>query len=42
MTNEEAKARWVCCPMCDKSKCDRKAEDCDVKLYLEEEIESEE
>ena len=35
MTSEEAKARWICCPMCDKKKCDRKADDCDVKIYLE-------
>lgn len=31
----EARARWICCPMCDKKKCDRTANDCDVKLYLE-------
>lgn len=30
----EVRARWVCCPMCDKKKCDRTADDCDVKLYL--------
>ena len=35
MTNEESRARWICCPMCDKKKCDRKADDCDVKTYLE-------
>lgn len=21
MTDEEAKARWICCPMCDKDRC---------------------
>ena len=35
MTREEAKARWLCCPMCDKAKCEREADDCDVKIYLE-------
>ena len=34
MTNEEARARWICCPMCDKKKCEREADDCDVKIYL--------
>lgn len=34
MINEEARARWICCPMCDKHKCERQAEDCDVKMYL--------
>lgn len=34
MTKEEAKARWICCPMCDKTKCEREADDCDVKKYL--------
>ena len=37
----EARARWVCCPMCDKKKCDRTADDCDVKLYLESQVGSE-
>ena len=32
----EARARWICCPMCDKKKCDRTADDCDVKLYLKD------
>jgi hypothetical protein len=22
MTSEEARARWICCPMCDKKKCE--------------------
>ena len=35
MTGEEAKARWLCCPMFDKAKCEREADDCDVKIYLE-------
>ena len=34
MTKEETQARWICCPMCDKKKCERQAEDCDVKIYL--------
>ncbi len=34
MTNKEARARWVCCPMCDKKKCERAAADCDVQTYL--------
>lgn len=34
MTSEESNARWTCCPMCDKRKCDREADDCDVKAYL--------
>jgi hypothetical protein len=36
MTREEARARWICCPMCDKKKCERYADDCDVKLFLKE------
>ena len=35
MTGEEAKARWICCPLCDKHKCERGAKDCDVRKYLE-------
>ena len=34
MTGYEAKARWICCPMCDKERYERKADDCDVKRYL--------
>lgn len=34
MTSEESNARWLCCPLCDKKKCDREAEDCDVKRVL--------
>lgn len=34
MTSEESNARRICCPMCDKDKCDRGADDCDVKKYL--------
>lgn len=37
----EARARWVCCPMCDKKKCDRTADDCDVKIYLKNKAENE-
>ena len=35
MTSEESQARWICYPMCDKKKCDRGTDDCDVKRYLE-------
>ena len=35
MTEDEAKARWICCPMCDKERCERGADDCDVKRYLQ-------
>ena len=41
MTNEEIHARWICCPMCDKEKCERKADDCDVNIYLRNKAESE-
>lgn len=41
MKEEEAKARWICCPMCDKKKCEREADDCDVKTYLKNNEESE-
>lgn len=34
MTSEESNARRICCPMCDKNKCDREADDCDVERYL--------
>jgi len=34
MNREEARARWICCPMCDKKKCKREAIDCAVKIYL--------
>ena len=34
MTKEETIARWICCPMCDKNKCERAASDCDVEIYL--------
>lgn len=37
MTKEEARARWICCPMCDKKKCKREADDCDVNKALERE-----
>lgn len=39
MTNEEARARWICCPMCDKKKCERTADDCDVEIYLKNKAE---
>jgi uncharacterized metal-binding protein len=41
MTGDEAKARWICCPMCDKERCERGADDCDVKRYLKNKAESE-
>ena len=34
LIEEEARARWICCPMCDKNKCERAASDCDVQIYL--------
>ena len=33
MTREEARARWICCPMCDKKKCKREADDCDINNF---------
>lgn len=42
MTSKEANARRICCPLCDKKKCEREANDCDVKIYLKEKSESEE
>lgn len=41
MTREEIKVKWICCPMCDKERCERKADDCDVKRYLKNKAESE-
>lgn len=38
----EARARWICCPMCDKKKCEREADDCDVKIYLKNKAEGSE
>lgn len=35
LSPEEAKARWICCPMCDRDTCNRNANDCDVKIWLE-------
>ena len=35
MTNEESRAQWICCLICDKKKCGKKANDCDVKKCLE-------
>lgn len=42
MTSKEANARWICCPLCDKKKCEREADDCDVKRYLKDKSEKEE
>lgn len=36
MTELEAQARWVCCPMCDRDKCCFGAPDCDAKQWIEE------
>ena len=41
MTREETIARRICCPMCDRKKCDREADDCDVKIYLKNKPEME-
>lgn len=41
MTREEARARWICCPLCDKKKCERNADDCDVNIHLKNKAESE-
>ena len=37
LSDEEAKARYICCPMCDRKTCDRRADDCDVVLYFKNE-----
>lgn len=31
---EEKRAMWIFCPTCDKEKCERDADDCDVKRIL--------
>ena len=41
MTREETIARRICCPICDRKKCDREADDCDVKIYLKNKPEME-
>lgn len=41
MTIEEARARWICCPLCDKKKCERSSDDCDVNIHLKNKAESE-
>ena len=38
LSTEEAKARWICCPWCDRETCNRNANDCDVKKYFEKEV----
>jgi len=35
LSPEEAKARWIACPWCDRKTCNRNADDCDVKIWLE-------
>lgn len=40
MTIEEARARWICCPLCDKKKCEINADDCDVNIHLKNKVES--
>ena len=42
LSPEEARARYICCPMCDRKTCNRRADDCDVKKYLEKEKKNEE
>jgi len=37
LSYEEAKARYICCPMCDRKICNRRADDCDVALYFKKE-----
>lgn len=34
MTELEARARWVCCPMCDRKTCCFGASDCDAKRWM--------
>ncbi len=41
LSQEEAQARWICCPWCDRKTCNRNADDCDVKQYLAKEAENE-
>lgn len=36
MTELEARARWVCCPMCDRKTCCFGASDCDAKKWMDE------
>ena len=36
MTELEKQARWVCCPMCDRDKCEFGASDCDAKKWMDE------
>lgn len=31
----ERQAHWICCPMCDRDTCNRNADDCDVKKWIE-------
>jgi hypothetical protein len=37
----EARAHWICCPMCDRDTCNRNADDCDVKKWIEKKEEEE-
>jgi uncharacterized Fe-S cluster-containing protein len=43
MTREEINRikYMVCCPLCDKERCERYADDCDVKRYMQGKAESE-
>lgn len=34
MTELEKRARWVCCPMCDRKACCFGASDCDAKRWM--------
>lgn len=38
---DEARARWICCPLCDKKKCERSSDDCDVAIHLRNKAEME-
>lgn len=41
LVSREINARWICCPFCDKKKCEREADDCDVKIFLKDSVWSE-
>lgn len=38
MTELEARARWICCPMCDRKICCFGASDCDAKRWMKTEV----
>ena len=35
MDELEVQAHWICCPWCDRKTCNRNADDCDVKKWIE-------